>query len=124
MGKAFRELGIPVGEVLTSPTFRARQTAIYAGWKITRTVEELGDSGQSMQGATTEQAVWLQREGAIVKRSTNRVLITHSPNLQRAFPEWTKGIAEGEALILRPGPDGKPMMLGRIPVGEWLRFGK
>ncbi len=124
MGNALRELRIPVGEVQSSPTFRALQTAQYAGWKNIRTMEALGDGGQSMQGATLEQAAYLRKEAARPTPGTNRILISHSPNLQRAFPEWTKGITEGEALILRPSASGKLELLGRVPVTEWPKFEK
>src|SRR6266700_1172587 len=42
MGKALRELRIPVGEVLASPTYRALETVRYAQLGNPRTYEELG----------------------------------------------------------------------------------
>src|SRR6202012_2267580 len=47
MGKAVRDLKIPVGEVFTSPTYRALETVKYAQLGMPHPVEELGDNGQS-----------------------------------------------------------------------------
>jgi hypothetical protein len=60
MGRALRDLNIPVGEVLTSPTYRALETVRLAQLANPRTQAELGDGGQSMQGITDGQAAWLR----------------------------------------------------------------
>src|SRR5580658_3446698 len=60
MGKALRDLKIPIGEVFTSPTYRALETVKYAQLGKARPVDELGDNGQSMQGGTEAQAAWLR----------------------------------------------------------------
>src|SRR5262245_27986196 len=54
MGKALHDLRIPVGEVLTSPTYRARETIRLARWANSKPYDELGDGGQSMQQAVPE----------------------------------------------------------------------
>src|SRR5688500_12423957 len=51
MGEAIRRLKIPIGDVLTSPTYRARETVRYATLPAAKAFEELGDGGQSMQAA-------------------------------------------------------------------------
>src|SRR5580658_3968998 len=61
MGKALRDLKIPIGEVFTSPTYRALETVKYAQLGKARPVEEIGDNGQSMKGGTEAQAVWLRK---------------------------------------------------------------
>src|SRR5229473_3451003 len=66
MGKALRELRIPVGEVFTSPTYRALETVRLAQFPNPRTQPELGDGGQGMQGVTESQSAWLK------KRATQR----------------------------------------------------
>jgi len=105
MGQALRNLKIPIGDVLSSPTYRALETVRYAQLPKAATYPELGDNGQSMAGGTAAQAAWLQKQILIFPKGTNTVLITHLPNLTGAFPEWAKGMADGEALIL--GSDGK-----------------
>src|ERR1035438_5834779 len=62
MGKALRDLKIPIGEVFTSPTYRALETVKYAQLGTPKPVAELGENGQSMQGGTEAQAVWRSEE--------------------------------------------------------------
>ena len=52
MGEAIRALRIPIGIVLTSPTYRALETVRLAGLDSATSVNELGDGGQSMQGVS------------------------------------------------------------------------
>jgi phosphohistidine phosphatase SixA len=47
MGRALRDLKIPVGEVLTSPTYRALETVRLAQLADPRTQTELGDGGRA-----------------------------------------------------------------------------
>src|SRR4051812_10311948 len=44
MGKALRELKIPIGSVLSSPTYRALETVKYAQFPGPKAVPELGDN--------------------------------------------------------------------------------
>ena len=47
-GQSLRRLGIPIGDVLSSPTYRAIETVRLAGLGEPRTHSQLGDAGQSM----------------------------------------------------------------------------
>jgi phosphohistidine phosphatase SixA len=118
MGAALRRLQIPVGEVLTSPTYRAMETVRLAGLDAPTVINELGDGGQSMRGVTEAQATWLRAKVTETPRSGNTIIVTHQPNLSRAFPDWGPSIADGETVILRP--DGKGgVVVGRIPIETW-----
>jgi broad specificity phosphatase PhoE len=55
MGQALRDLTIPIGEVLTSPTYRAMEIVRLAQLPNPQPHPELGDGGQSMQGVTEAQ---------------------------------------------------------------------
>lgn len=114
MGRALRALRVPLGEVATSPAFRARQTAELAGLTGAQVIVELGDNGQSMQGVTEAQGVWLRDRAGRPAASTNTLLITHSPNLARAFPDLGT-VADGEVIIF--GPAGR--LAGRVRIEEW-----
>jgi phosphohistidine phosphatase SixA len=118
MGAALKRLKIPVNEVLASPTYRALETARLLDVGQARAVDELGNEGMAATGEA--RAAWLRQQ---VARSTqpggNRLLITHGPNISAAFPEYSAGMGEGEALIFDPrGKDG-PVMVQRIKIGEW-----
>lgn len=56
MGKALRELKIPIGEVDSSPTYRALETVRLAQLGKARPVVELGDGGRGMQASSEAQA--------------------------------------------------------------------
>ena len=60
MGNAVRTLNIPIGTVLTSPTYQAMETVKLARFNSPVQINELGDGGQSMQGASDGQGVWLR----------------------------------------------------------------
>lgn len=114
MGKALRDLKIPIGEVYSSPTQRAMATAQLAQWTQAKPAPELGDNGQSMAGGTAAQAEWLQKRVAQTSKGTNVLLITHMPNIRGAFPAYTN-VADGEALIFGPGSS----LAARVKIEDW-----
>ena len=122
MGEAIRTLRIPIGKVLTSPTYRAMETVRLARLGSPTVVNDLGDGGQSMQGITEAQAAWLRSRVTETPRSGNTILVTHQPNLSRAFPDWGSSVADGETVILQPDGKGGSAVLGRIPIEEWSRL--
>ena len=88
MGDALRALRIPIGAVLTSPTYRAMETVKLARFGSPSAVAELGDGGRSMQGVTDAQGTWLRTKAAEAPPSGNTIIVTHQPNLSRAFADW------------------------------------
>jgi phosphohistidine phosphatase SixA len=118
MGKALRDLKIPIGEVRTSPTFRALETVKYAELGTTQTHAELGDRGQSMQGVSDADGAWLREKAAQVPKTANTVIVTHQPNIARAFPQVT-GLSDGEALIFQPDGKGASTLTARVKIEEW-----
>jgi phosphohistidine phosphatase SixA len=121
MGNALRALKIPIGAVLTSPTYRALETVRYANLPNPQLHPELGDGGQSMKTATDAQGTWLRQRAAILSKGSNTVIVTHMPNLARAFPE-VGSVADGETIVM--GPDGKNGVrpVGRIRIDDWPRL--
>lgn len=121
MGKAIRELKIPIGDVFSSPTYRAMETVRLAQLPNPQPQAELGDSGQSMQAANDAQAAWLKQRVSRATAATNVVIVTHMPNLSRAFPEWG-AVADGEAVVLKPDGKGSAAVIGRIKIEDWPRL--
>lgn len=124
MGAAVRQLHIPIGQVLSSPTYRALETARLAQFASPKTYVELGDAGHSMQGDTSgERGTWIRsRVAAAPPRGTNTVIITHFPNVLEAFPEEARGLEDGEALIFRPDGHGGAAFVARVKIEEWARW--
>ena len=121
MGTAIRDLKIPIKEVFTSPTYRAMETVRRAQFPNPHPQSELGDGGQSMQAANDAQAAWLRERVSRASAGTNIVIVTHMPNLARAFPEWG-AVADGEAVVLKPVGKGSATIMGRIKIEEWPRL--
>jgi phosphohistidine phosphatase SixA len=122
MGKALRDLKIPIGDVLTSPTYRALETVRYAKLGNPKLFAELGDNGQSMQGGTEAQATWLQKRVTQFPSGTNTIIVTHLPNLTGAFPRLAAGLADGEALIFGPDGKGGATLVARVKIEEWPKL--
>ena len=119
MGKAMRELRIPIGTVLTSPTYRARETVRLAQWEKAVVVPELGDRGQSMQGVTEVDGAWLRNRVAQFPTGTDTIIVTHLPNITRAFPQDAPGIEDGDALVFGRNSQSASTVVGRIKISEW-----
>ena len=119
MGKALRDLMIPIREVLTSPTYRALETVRYAKLGDPKPFPELGDNGQSMQGGTQAQAAWLQKRVTQFPAGANTIVVTHFPNLAGAFPQMAAGVADGEALVFGPDGKGGATLVARVKIEEW-----
>ena len=122
MGEALRTLRIQIGTVFTSPTYRAMETVRLGRLGVPNTVPELGDGGRSMQGVTETEASWLRAKVTEAPRLGNTLIVTHQPNLARAFPDWGSTVADGETVVLRPDGQGGSSMLGRIRIEEWPRL--
>ena len=121
MGAALRNLEIPVGEVLSSPTYRALETVQLAQLSTPQVQVELGDGGQSMQRVTEAQGAWLRERVAQGPRGTNTIIVTHMPNIARAFPDWG-AVQDGEVVVVGPDQKGGVQPVGRIKIEEWSRF--
>lgn len=120
MGRAVRALGVPIGRVWSSPTFRARQTAVALALGTADVVESLGEGDASMQDPTPGLVRALVAHASEAPaRGTNTVLITHSPNVGGAFPDQKPGLAEGEVVVTRPDGRGGTAVVGRIKIDEW-----
>jgi phosphohistidine phosphatase SixA len=123
MGQAMRSLHIPVGAVWSSPTYRARQTVTLAGLPVPQVAPELGDRGQSMQAANTDQGAWLRAKVAELPRSgTDTIIVTHLPNISAAFGPMATGLADGGTLVFRAHGNGRFAFVGRITIEEWPRL--
>ena len=121
MGGALRALKIPIGEVLSSPTYRAFQTARLAGLPEPQPAMLLSDGGKGMQAdVDNRRAAWLRDQVAKAPAAgTNTILITHLPNIAGAFGDGAQGLEDGEAMVFHPDLRGHGQLVGRIKIGDW-----
>jgi hypothetical protein len=113
---------IPIGEVFTSPTYRALETVRLTQLPNPRTQAELGDGGQGMQGVAESQSAWLRKRVTQRPTGTNTILVTHLPNMAGAFPQWASGLSDGETLVLGSDGDGGATLVARIKIEQWPKM--
>jgi len=126
LGEALRRLGIPIGNVLSSPTYRAVETVRLAGLGEPKTFSQLGDNGQSMMLDTSgSRAAWLKSLAAEPPTpGTNTIIVTHFPNITEAFPQVAAGLADGDAVILHSDGRGSAIVVARLKIGDWSKLGR
>jgi phosphohistidine phosphatase SixA len=121
MGAALRRLKIPIGDVLSSPTYRALETVKLAKLGQPATFPELDQPARGMsadKGGT--RAAWLKAKASERPADgKNTLIVTHFPNIAEAFPQESDGLAEGEALILQPDQRGGVSLVARVKIDEW-----
>ena len=122
LGRRLKELNVPIGEVVTSPMFRATETARLAQLTNATIQAELGENGEGMQPISEAQANWLKDRVKHLPKESNTVLVTHNPNLTKAFPSWGATVTHGEAVVLDLDSKGATRVVGRIKVEEWPRL--
>ena len=116
LGESLRRQQVVISAVLSSPTYRALETARLAGFDDVTVREELGNEG--MREASAQRAEWLQMQVAVRPDKGNHLLITHGPNLNAAFPEHAAGMEEGDMLVFAPAA-GKNGVVAIIKIGDW-----
>ena len=119
MGRAIRGMRIPVAAILSSPTYRARQTVGLAGLGEPKTFVQLGDQGQSMdKNAVAGKTAWLREKlSELPAARTNTLIVSHAPNIVAA--SGVAAVAEGETLVFQPRPQGQAVLVARIPIEQW-----
>lgn len=116
MGYAFRELALPVGRTLTSPAYRAVESAEYFGFGEQMKVAELappGDGGDPAYLATIVTEAPAEGE--------NLVVVTHRANIVGAFGDehGISVIEDGESLVFHPDGEGGTALAGRMTIRDW-----
>ena len=123
LGEAFRRIGVPVGRVYTSRFNRAYETATLAGFSQAEKIPELTDAGPGMlpgESATQTEA-FRKLLGTAPQPGTNKVLVTHKPNIVDALGKDWSEVKEGEASIFRPA-NGSYTLVARVQIDEWPRI--
>ncbi|HJQ35777.1 MAG TPA: histidine phosphatase family protein [Thermoanaerobaculia bacterium] len=105
---------LPIGEVISSPVYRCRETAdAFGAPSITMTLRTFPTT------AETQALV-----AAAPKPGTNRVLVTHHFVIEGTVPGITPGdVGESEAAVVKPAGDGKVTLVGKIKLADWQSLG-
>ena len=125
LGVALRALDVPIGEVLSSPAYRAQETVKLA--KLGEPIVEpnLDEAGQGMavqastSAAPSGNAAWLKAAVANPpRRGTNRLIVTHLPVIVAAFGKDYANVAPDEVLVLKPDGEGDSTVIGRLTIDD------
>lgn len=117
-GAAIKTLGIPIGEVYSSPFCRATESAqlAFGHFNIDN------DLFYAIQASPKER----QRLSKMLQvhlstppdTGRNTVIVAHSANLKEAIGVWPK--PEGVVFVFAPQPGGSYRILARITPEEWV----
>src|SRR5688572_28852678 len=125
LGDAFRTLNIPMGEILASPVFRARDTAelAFGADRIEVSMDIVADdyAGPNLR-AMLQATTRLLR--AFTPPGDNRILVGHRTPLElvlkRGFPDTV--LPEGAMAVFLPnGVASEPRLLGTITAERLIR---
>lgn len=122
-GEAFRQIGVPVGDVYTSQLNRAYETAVLAGFKDIVKSADITEGGLVVSPIENDRRTTVFRKllTVVPKPGTDTVVITHKPNIVDALGKDWFDVKEGEASILKPEGSGYKLV-ARIQMDEWPRI--
>ncbi len=122
MGEALIKLKIPLSVGLSSPSYRARETARLARiMYISHGELDEGAAGMSANAEKTRADYLRARANELPPARDNKVIISHAPNIVSAFGKDAEGIASGEVMVFRPGTGG-PTLVARVKIEEWPKL--
>jgi phosphohistidine phosphatase SixA len=123
IGEAFRKLGIPVGQVITSMYFRAIETGKLAFGSAQPTVD-VTEGGQVVTTIENNRRAAALRKlvGTTPATGTNTVIVSHKPNIIDAFGKDWFEIREGEASVFKPDGAGGYRLVVRVQADEWVKL--
>ena len=119
IGEGMKRLRIPIGQVISSPFCRCKDTATLAFGRVTV------DKG--LYFALVPNPEEVKRLAASTRKmlstapapGTNTVLVSHTANLREAAGIWPKH--EGMAYVFRPLGDGKFEPVAMVLPEDWLK---
>ena len=122
-GEAFRQIGVPIGEVYTSQYNRAYETAVLAGFKNIVKSVDITEGGLVVSPNENDRRTAAFRKLLAVapKPGTDTVIITHKPNIIDALGKDWFDVKEGEASIFKPEGDSYKLV-ARVQMDEWPRI--
>jgi virginiamycin B lyase len=117
IGRAFRDLRIPVGPVLASRYCRTRQTARLAFGRVRTTIDLTSLPSASTERERTRRVAALRRLlGTPPRKGVNTVLVAHLFNIEAAA---NVSLDEGEAAVFEPRGRGRFRLVGRVLPRKW-----
>ena len=120
IGLAFRALGIPVGDIITSPYCRCIETGKLAFGKAQASKDLAFSVGEDKKDAEQLAKALKLMLGTKPAGQSNTVLISHSGNLQDAANLFPK--PEGVTIIFKPQGNNAFEFVQRIEAEQWVQM--
>ena len=122
IAEAFKKLGIPVGQVVTSQYFRAIETGKPFG--TPQPTADVTEGGQVVTPIENNRRTAAMRKlaGTVPAAGTNTVVVSHKPNILDAFGKDWFDIREGEASVFKPDGAGGYRLVVRVQADEWAKL--
>jgi phosphohistidine phosphatase SixA len=121
-GEAFRQVGVPVGQVYTSKYNRAYETAVLAGFENIEKTSDVTEGGLAV--SPNENARRAEAFRKLVstppKAGTDSLIVSQRPNIVDALGKDWFDVKEGEASIFRP-ENGGYKLVAKVQMDEWAR---
>jgi phosphohistidine phosphatase SixA len=121
IGEGLRQLGIRVGDVMTSPLQRAVDTATLLGAGEVKINPFLTEAGSAISREENDRrADILRKLVGYHAGPDNLVIVTHRPNLIEAFGASLADMREGEAAVFEPDFTGDGYrVVARFQASDW-----
>lgn len=116
LGKAFRDLGIPVTEVIASPMQRTRRTAELA-FGMAQLDSSWHTRGDNYTGPKRDRR--LEMLGLPVERG-NRVIVSHIGTMYSVLPSIKGELEEGDCVVVRPRGASEFDVVEVVPWRSWV----
>jgi hypothetical protein len=123
IGRALRELAIPVGQIWSSPVCRARELAEIAFGRVDRVVPALGYRAMFTSLAEADEAANQLRALLQAPPATGTNTVLTSPlAVIKFFPELQVSLNFSDAAVFRPTPDGQLVYASRLALSDWVKW--
>jgi len=122
MGAALLKLHIPLSNGLSSPSYRARETARFLRILYESHAElDEGAAGMTASAEKTRADYLRARANEPPPAHLNKIIISHAPNIMSAFGKDAEAIASGETMVFKPGAGGA-RLVARVKIEEWPKL--
>lgn len=127
IGAALRGLKVPVGKVLASKFYRAREAAELMGVGKVEADLDVTEGGLVVSPKENQRRAQALRTllGTAPPKGQNTLIVSHRPNLQDAAGKEFGDLAEGEVAVFEPLGDGKFKLIARVASpATWTEWAK
>jgi phosphohistidine phosphatase SixA len=124
VGAAYKQLGIPLGDVYTSVFNRAVETGkLVSGGNVVSTTLDITEGGLVVTPIENDRRADALKKMAATKPAPgkNTLIVTHKPNILDAFGKDWFDVREGEASVFRPDGSGKAVPVARVQAADWIK---